>query len=214
MFARLVITLLIYGFTPLFSCQIIYLNGTSSVGKTTIAKALQDEMNEPFLRIGIDQIIFMMPEKVNNWEGGEAELGFSWKKSIDEQGYPVQLLQVGPFAVKMNGAMREIVLALAKKGFNIIIDDVASEEGAYESWKATLKGYDVLWIGLIAPLDVIEKREKERGDRQVGQGRAAAGLVHKGFAYDLFLDTNASPLSETVQKIKQACKRKPDVTSP
>jgi len=37
--------------------QIIYLNGPSSSGKTTLAKALQDVFEEPFLHVGIDKII-------------------------------------------------------------------------------------------------------------------------------------------------------------
>jgi chloramphenicol 3-O-phosphotransferase len=59
--------------------QIIYSNGPSSVGKTTLAKALQQKLGQPFLHIGIDKVIEMMPDKLNNWEGGAAPLGFSWK---------------------------------------------------------------------------------------------------------------------------------------
>lgn len=66
--------------------QIIYINGPSSSGKTTLAKALQHEFDQPFLHIGIDRVIGMMPEKLNNWEGGPAPLGFSWKESVDETG--------------------------------------------------------------------------------------------------------------------------------
>lgn len=52
--------------------QIIYLNGASSSGKTTLAKALQNTFEKFFLLIGIDKIIEWMPEKFNNWTGGEA----------------------------------------------------------------------------------------------------------------------------------------------
>ena len=61
--------------------QIIYLNGPSSSGKTTLAKALQQAFEEPFLRVAVDHIIGWMPEKVNDWTGKEAPLGYSWKKS-------------------------------------------------------------------------------------------------------------------------------------
>ena len=44
--------------------QIIYLNGPSSSGKTTLAKALQHAFEEPFLPIGVDKIIGWMPEKI------------------------------------------------------------------------------------------------------------------------------------------------------
>ena len=38
--------------------QIIYLNGPSSSGKTTLAKALQHAFEKPFLHVGIDKIDF------------------------------------------------------------------------------------------------------------------------------------------------------------
>lgn len=194
--------------SPLFSCQVIYINGTSSVGKTTIIKALQDAMEEPFLRIGIDQVIDMMPEKVNNWKGGKSEFGFSWKQSFDAEGHSLQILEMGSFAKRIPGAMREIAATLVKNGFNLIIDDVATEENSASSWKAVLDGHDVIWVGLTAPIEVIEKREKERGDRLVGQARAAAQQVHKGFTYDLFIDTNSKTPTETALKIKEACRKK------
>jgi chloramphenicol 3-O phosphotransferase len=37
--------------------QIIYLNGPSSSGKTTLIKVLQHVFKEPFLHVGIDKII-------------------------------------------------------------------------------------------------------------------------------------------------------------
>ena len=36
--------------------KIIYLNGPSSSGKTTLAKALQESLEEPYLHIGIDKV--------------------------------------------------------------------------------------------------------------------------------------------------------------
>lgn len=48
------------------SIQIIYINGPSSSGKTTLAKSLQQEFDQPFLHIGIDRVIGMMPEKINS----------------------------------------------------------------------------------------------------------------------------------------------------
>lgn len=72
------------------SMQIIYINGPSSSGKTTLAQALQQELEVPFLHISIDRIIGMMPNKLNNWEGGPAPLGFSWKPAFDETGAPAQ----------------------------------------------------------------------------------------------------------------------------
>ena len=41
--------------------NIIILNGTSSSGKTSIVNALQAILDEPYLEVGIDKFIFMLP---------------------------------------------------------------------------------------------------------------------------------------------------------
>ncbi|MCE5293654.1 MAG: chloramphenicol phosphotransferase CPT family protein [Chlamydiales bacterium] len=202
---RLIVALFLFASLPVAACQIIYLNGPSSVGKTTLTRALQNELKTPYMHIGIDKIIEMMPEKVNNWEGGTAELGFSWKKSSDAEGRPLQLLQMGSFAAQMGKAFRDVSAALAKDNFCLIIDDVAIEKDAFLLWKEALKGHTVLWVGLTAPLEVIEMREKARGDRQLGQARACYFEVHKGFTYDLMLDTSKEPTAELVKQITSAC---------
>ncbi len=56
----------------------------------------------------------MMPDKLNNWKGGPAPLGFSWKNSIDETGHPMHEIQMGPFAKKMSDTLKEIVQTLAR----------------------------------------------------------------------------------------------------
>jgi chloramphenicol 3-O phosphotransferase len=104
--------------------QIIYLNGPSSSGKTTLAKALQHSFETLFLLVGIDKIIGWMPEKVNDWTGGEAPLGYSWKKDKDSSGSLIHKLQTGPYAKQIAKTFQEIVLLLAQKGHPIIIDDV------------------------------------------------------------------------------------------
>ena len=48
------------------SGTIIFLNGTSSSGKTTILQALQDSLDEPFLDMGIDRFIRMLPKRYLN----------------------------------------------------------------------------------------------------------------------------------------------------
>ncbi|HEY2810817.1 MAG TPA: AAA family ATPase [Rhabdochlamydiaceae bacterium] len=182
--------------------QIIYLNGPSSSGKTTLAKALQHVFEEPFLHVGIDKIIGWMPEKINDWTGGEAPLGYSWKKSQDEAGNPIQELQAGPYAQKIGAMFREVVLALAKMGHHIIVDDVSFGKNQVDEWKEVLKHFRVLWVGVNAPLSVLEQREKERGNRILGSARGQFHKVHLDITYDLEIDTHEADLRENTEKIK------------
>lgn len=181
--------------------QIIYLNGPSSSGKTTLAKALQHAFKEPFLHVGIDKIIGWMPEKVNDWTGGEAPLGFSWKKSQDESGNPIQELQQGPYAQKIGETFREVVLALAKMGHHLIIDDVSFGKEQVEPWEKALKDFRVLWVSVNAPLAVLEQREKQRGNRILGSARGQFHKVHTGVKYDLEIDTHQASPEENAERI-------------
>lgn len=182
--------------------QILYLNGPSSSGKTTLAKALQKELDQPFLHIGIDRVIGMMPEKLNNWEGGIAPEGFSWKASVDATGHPIQEIQQGPFAKKMGDTLKELTLTLAKMDHYLIIDDIALGKEEIDEWREALKDYNTLWIGLHTPLPLLEKREIERGNRMLGSARAQYYRIHKDATYDLEWDTSQYQLEEMVNMIK------------
>jgi chloramphenicol 3-O phosphotransferase len=182
--------------------QIIYINGPSSSGKTTLAQILQQDLDQPFLHIGIDRVIGMMPAKLNNWEGGPAPLGFSWKNVTDASGHSVHEIQLGPFAKKISLTLKEIVLTMAKMNHHIIIDDVALGEHDVDKWRAVLSDYKVLWVGIHSPLSLLEEREKQRGNRIVGSARAQYYQVHKDVIYDLEFDTSKDPLEKIVQVIK------------
>lgn len=196
-------------FSLLFNCgianefQIIYINGPSSCGKSTLIKALQQDLKEPYLHIGVDRMIAMMPEKTNNWNGGAAPLGgFSWLSSKDEYGNPLQELQMGPFAVKMNKTLKEMVLTLARMGHFVIIDDISLSKEEIETWQKTLKDFNTLWIGLKAPLALLEEREKQRGDRIIGSARSQFMKIPKDLPYDIEFDVSQTSLSQMVEKIK------------
>lgn len=182
--------------------QLIYINGPSSVGKTTLAKALQEAFCDPFLHIGIDKVIGMMPAKFNDWEGGHAPEGFSWKQGIDDKGNIIQEIQSGPFAQKMILTLKEIVRTLAQLGHYVIIDDVALSRNEVDEWSRVLQPYKVLWIGITAPIELLEERERMRANRINGSSRAQAAHVHQGVAYDFEFDTSKEPLETIVECIK------------
>lgn len=181
--------------------KIIFLNGPSSSGKSTLAKALQNDLQEPYLYFQMDQLIEMMPDKINDWTGGEAPLGFSWKKEEVED-HPVLELQMGPFAKKFANTMKSIGALLASQGYNIIIDVVAFGKSDIDEWRELLQDQEVLFVGVKTPLAVLVEREKSRGDRLLGGARGQYLRVHQGVDYDLEIDTHHQSLIENIQKIK------------
>jgi GNAT superfamily N-acetyltransferase len=94
------------------------------------------------------------------------------------------------------------VLMLAKQGHHLIIDDVSFGKKQVDEWKELLKPFKVLWIGVNAPLPILEQREKERGNRVLGSARGQFHKVHADATYDLEIDTHHATLAENVDKIK------------
>lgn len=184
--------------------KIIYLNGPSSSGKTTLAKALQEVLPEPYLHVGIDKMIAFMPAKINNWEGGPAPLGFSWEAATDPTGHPVYHVHAGPFAKKVTRSLKDIAHLLASQHYHLIIDDVAFGAIEVEEWKKVLKEYKVLYVGVTTPLEILEERERVRGDRFIGSARAQYFKVHENVSYDLEIDSHSETLENNVAKILQA----------
>lgn len=184
--------------------QIVYLNGSTSSGKTTLSKYLQDKLlPTPFLHIGIDKIISMMPDGINNWTGGSAPEGFSWK-TIHKDGKVFREICLGPFAKQIVRSYEEVVLTLAKQGHFLVIDDVSFGKKQVDQWRKGLNAYKVLWVGLHCPIEEIEQREKNRGNRLEGSGRHQHTEVHRGVKYDIELDTHKQSLKECTRMIKNA----------
>lgn len=182
--------------------QIIYLNGPSSVGKTPLARALQNALEKPFLVFGLDQMIDMMPDRLNKWDTDEKAPGFSWQKEDDGSGRPLYKNWVGPYGHALLRTLKKVVCTLVDDGHPVIIDDVSVGKKEVDEWRKALASYHVLWVGLTAPLEILEDREKIRPDRRIGSARWQAEHVHEGVVYDLMLDTVANSLQQCVEQIE------------
>lgn len=189
-------------YNNLINYQIIYLNGASSSGKTTLARELQSKLKDYFLVIGIDQIIYMMPDKANDWHNDKIAPGFSWIPVKNELGHILSYrINSGPFGQLMLQMFKNIVKTLACSGYYLIIDDVSFGKEQFGQWKEQLKDFNVLWTGVTAPLEVLKQREIERGDRKIGSTIWQSEHVYLGVGYDLIIDTCEKSLSENIDLI-------------
>ena len=183
--------------------NIVLLNGTSSSGKTTIARALQDVMDTPYLHTGIDQflmehlpkgqIVFCdgdSPDEVNGW------------LVVFQDGVVTQVT-IGPGGQRWIRGMYRAFAALAAEGLNLIVDDVIYDRRVLETAVQTLPSQQVFFVGIRCPLEVAEERERARGDRAVGGGRAFQDLVHAHGIYDLEVDSASASPSACAMQIRQ-----------
>jgi chloramphenicol 3-O phosphotransferase len=100
--------------------------------------------------------------------------------------------------------MRHAVAAMAGQGNNLIVDEVMIEPQTAREYRDLLRDCDFRLVGLFAPLDVLEARERARGDREIGLARWQFGRVHHGMIYDLELHTVAAGPDECARLICDA----------
>lgn len=171
--------------------QIIVLNGPGSAGKTSIARALQEMTAEPFLHVAMDAFLDMLPQSL--W--GHSD-GFLYRPGPDG----TEILP-GPVAQKLLEGMRASVAALAGAGNRLIIDEVM--QGAErDEYQRLLAGIEARWVGVTAPLPVLEARERARGDREAGLARWQCRRVHEGMSYDLMVDTGLTSAEDCAGQIR------------
>ena len=176
---------------------IVILNGIGSVGKSSIAKALQEITAEPFLHFSMDVFLEMLPPKYFDHPDG---LVF---ETITEDGHPSVVIHEGEMSRRTLRGMRQAAAAMAAAGNNLIVDDVMIGAGeARDDNVRLLAPYRLHWIGVHAPLDVLEARERQRADRMIGLARWQFPRVHAGMTYDLDLDTSKVSPREAALKIK------------
>ena len=148
--------------------NIIFLNGTSSSGKSSIAKALQEIIKTPCIHWCIDDYLDAYQKGL--W-GREEILQPEWPTII--RGFHAA------------GA------AIARAGNLIIMDDVLENEPPWvESLLELFKGLSIFFVGIHCPLEELERREKERKERKDGMARMQFDQVHTIAIYDVEVDTS------------------------
>ncbi len=165
---------------------ILVLNGVGSVGKSSVARALQERLAEPFLHVQMDSWIEMLPEDLQ-----DDPSTFAFIAGM-EAGMPSVAIHSGPLGDRLMAGFRASVVAMADAGNDLIVDDVMLSPAEGEEYRRRLASHDLRMIGLHAPLTVLEARERLRGDRMPGLARWQFDRVHRGQLYDLELETGQS----------------------
>jgi chloramphenicol 3-O phosphotransferase len=153
--------------------KIILLNGASSSGKSSIARALQGVIEAPFWHVSIDHL-------------------------RDAGVLPLQRFRRGDFAwpahrqAFFDGFHRSLP-AFASAGNNLIVEHIVETPAWMDQLVALLGGFDVFFVGVRCPLDELERREAARGDRPIGDARRDFETIHRHAVYDLELDALRPP---------------------
>lgn len=185
--------------------QIVILNGAPRSGKTTIARAVQQQFEGPWMNLGVDIYNAATPARylpgIGLRPGGERP----------------DLEELVPF---FYAALYESIAIHAGLGLNVVADlghhDAYSQPlGILTDCARRLEGFPVLFVGVRCPLDVIMKRRNidepgrenlyERGTGELpvpDPVRRWQEEVHRPGIYDLELDTSVLTPNECAEAIR------------
>ncbi|TCP59363.1 adenylylsulfate kinase/chloramphenicol 3-O phosphotransferase [Tumebacillus sp. BK434] len=152
--------------------KVIFLNGTSSSGKTSLTKKIQELSAEPYFHLSLDVYENMGPER-----------------HLERDYWGILNMAAS--------AMHHSIATFSDRGLNVVVDTVLLEIPQEATWlpecAEVLHDYPVLFVGVHCPLPELERRELERGDREIGQAKWQWDKVHTHGLYDLEINTHETP---------------------
>lgn len=165
--------------------QVIFIHGASSSGKSTLARALQAALPEPFWYYSIDHLRDSGVLPMVRFRSGD----LSWQAQR---------------ATFFDGFHRSVA-AFADAGNNLILEHILDTPGWQPQLATLLASHDMLFVGLRCGLDELKRREAARGDRPAGSAEADSTSIHAGRRYDVEIhtedgaDANAARILALVQ---------------
>lgn len=164
--------------------QIILLNGACSSGKTTFCKSLRTLLPLPYFYYSSDQLVDsgMLPEVDRQTEN----MPFSWN-----------LLRPRFFRGFHNS-----IAAFADSGAYLLVEHIVEHADWLHDLVRLLSPFKVYYVGVMCPMEEMERREKARGDRRIGEGRShIEDGIHTWSGYDTVIDTAESTPEENARKL-------------
>src|SRR5438309_2332389 len=180
---------------------VIILNGPSAVGKSSIMRSLQSKKVEPWLGIGIDNFfVGVLPAKFYLEDKPEHHAVMHGIATEDEHG-KLFTLYIGVEGQKIIKGMHQAIAAYARAGNNVIVDYIMYDSAWHDDLMKALSGVSVVAVGVTAALSVIEEREKSRATSPQGHARSVYESVHKGWDYDLMINTDEMTPDQIADRI-------------
>lgn len=161
----------------------LFLNGASSSGKTTLALAVQALVDVPPIHLSSDLLS----------DGGlparsDADGHALWWRENRRRFF---------------SGYHHCLAAMARTGLDVIADSLIEAPDWRTELASVLDGLDVYLVGVHCDVDEIDRRERIRGDRAIGEGRTHVEVdqIHGFGPYDHEVDTTNNDPNEIAQSI-------------
>jgi len=182
--------------------SIILLNGTSSAGKTTVARAIQDVNPTPLQHISLDHFRDGMAGRYRGMNSHDDEPGTRGLNVVPVGG--MTQLRFGDVGRLTLRGMRRAAAAFAATGIDVIVDDLLLEPDFLRDYLEVFAGFDVTFVGVHCDVDTLKAREQARPGRFPGTAVAHMKQVHAGCEYDVEVDTARIAPRECAERVLAA----------
>lgn len=144
----------------------ILLNGPSSSGKSTLARALQAHLEQTrglrYAIVSIDTFLRMTPEE--------------------------PIYEDDVFAI--SGPLCESALTALETHDGVIIDHVITSQRIFDRLCALLSAHPLHPVRVTCPVEILRQREAARGNRCVGSAEASLEYLYPQEGYEVTVDTH------------------------
>ncbi len=168
---------------------LVFLNGTSSSGKTSISTELINQKEILFYHLSIDDFFNNYNDFINNKFPDEPP------KAIDHQ-VVSQIVDDSIFTV-----YHSTIKLLLELGFNVIADTIINTEKRFNEFLDQFFDQPTLFTGVICSKEELIRREQTRGDRPIGLADSQFTQVYCFDEYDLEVNTEEMNPTECAEKI-------------
>ena len=191
--------------------QIVLLNGVSRSGKTSIAHAMQEQLDGVWMNLGMDLHIAATPLPYRPGVGLRPQRAAH--HPVKPGRVPLETLE--DLVPVLYAALYESIAAHSRLGLNVVADVYhhdfyAKPRGILADCARRLRGLPVLFVGVLAPTEVIwQRREATWGQVRDEVDAGVHSAVELGqraaseHAYDLELDTSQLSVDECVEAIRK-----------
>jgi chloramphenicol 3-O phosphotransferase len=186
--------------------RIVILNGTPRSGKSSIAAAMQQSLPGRWINLGVDAQNRTLPDTllpgIGLRPGGERP-------------------DLEPMVVALYRALYDTIAAHADQGFDVVADlghhdSYSTPLGILPACARRLAGYDVLFVGVHCPIEIIMARRNADpqglylgGDTVPEPVLRWQEAVHAHADYDITVDTGTSSPQDCVEAIAAALANPP-----
>jgi len=172
--------------------RIIFLNGVTSCGKTTVAECIKAMCSEPVYVFSNDIFHNMVSPRV--YEKHENAFWHFVADTITAQYYAARGCADAGFTVLIDGMLLDLpeyVERFGKRNIELVTE--------------IFSGCDFTLIDLTCPADELRRRNIARGDRGVNQSDEQLSFMTKSYHADLTVDVMTAMPDETAEAIMTLC---------